>query len=305
MSLSLPPGDTMRIRSACVGAVVTMCLAALAVACSPEATGPSEVDPTRVALDKKVDELQARYGWIGKYHTDGLDYVFGELSRKGGKRDKKTLCSQAAIAMQAFHRSARGREIPFDQVDPTILAGECGDQPSKGGSANITVEGAGQAAAIDASSLVAAYIDQIGNAIGSATSRGGMLSALLDIQYAAVANLPQEEAGIIVATVSVAISSMEYWEVNLESWYGLPGIAVAYATSSSSMIPIASQASGLGWPVRWSNPFVQNFIKVVGADALGAGRVLYTTWRMGPIGWDAAAAAGLYSSITTALALIF
>ena len=285
-----------------------MCLAALAVACSPEATGPSEVDPTRVALDKKVDELQARYGWIGKYHTDGLDYVFGELSRKGGKRDKKTLCSQAAIAMQAFHRSARGREIPVDLVDPAILAGECSDKPSKSSTSSALVEPGSRAASMDASSLVAAYLDQIGTVIGSASSRSGMLSGLLDVQYAAVANLPQEEAGIIVATVSVAISSMEYWETNLEAWYGLSGIATPYSRSSSnssSMISIASQANGLGWPVRWSNPFVQNFIKVVGADALGAGRVLYTTWRMGPIGWDAAAAAGLYSSITTALALIF
>ena len=71
------------------------------------------------------------------------------------------------------------------------------------------------------------------------------------------------------------------------------------------MIPIASQANGLGWPVWWSNPFVQGYIKVVGADALAAGRTLYTTWRMGPIGWDAAAAAGLYASVTTALALLF
>jgi hypothetical protein len=298
----------MRIRSACVGAVVTLCLAALAVACSPEATAPSVVDPTRAALDKKVDELQARYGWIGKYHTDGLDYVFAELSRRGGKRDRKTLCSEAATAMAAFHKSVRGREIPVDLVDPAILAGECSDKPSKSSTSSALVEPGSRAASMDASSLVAAYLDQIGTVIGSASSRSGMLSGLLDVQYAAVANLPQEEAGIIVATVSVAISSMEYWETNLEAWYGLPGIATPYSRSSSnssSVIPIASQANGLGWPVRWSNPFVQNFIKVVGADALGAGRVLYTTWRMGPIGWDAAAAAGLYSSITTALALIF
>jgi hypothetical protein len=206
--------------------------------------------------------------------------------------------------MKAFHKSARGREIPFDLVDPAILAGECGDKPSKSSASSALVEPSGQAAAMDASSLVAAYLDQIGTVIGSASSRAGMLSGLLDVQYAAVANLPQEEAGIIVATVSVAISSMEYWETNLEAWYGLPGIAVPYSRSSA-MIPIEAQANGLGWPVRWSNPFVQNFIKVVGADALGAGRVLYTTWRLGPIGWDAAAAAGLYSSITTALALIF
>ena len=55
----------------------------------------------------------------------------------------------------------------------------------------------------------------------------------------------------------------------------------------------------------WQHPVVRGYLKIVAADAMGAARTIYTTWELGPIGWDAAAAAGLWSSVTMTLSLLF
>lgn len=295
----------MRTRSACLNALLTVSFSLFVIACSPEATAPSSIDPSRAALDKKVRELEERYGWVGKYHTDGLEFVFAELSRFRGKPDRKTFCTIAAKATKQFHRNARRGEIPFHLVDPAIADETCGEELGETGISKNLIVSAPRIAADELSPLALSYLDQIGTAIFSAESKPGLLSSLLNIQYAAVANLSFEEAGAVVAIVSIAISSMEYWEVSLESWINLPGtIDVPYArTGGMSLAPVA--AYQINWPRWWSHPYIAGYRKVVASDALGGARVLYTTWRLGPIGWDAAAAAALFTSVTTALSLLF
>jgi hypothetical protein len=127
----------------------------------------------------------------------------------------------------------------------------------------------------------------------------------MTIQSSAVANLPPDNAGAVVAVVSIALSSLDYWEANMHNWITLD-IAKQYsrAAGAGSLLPIADIAS-FARPNWWSHPFVQGYIKVVSADAMGGARVLYTTWRLGPIGWDAAAAAALWSSVTMMMSLLF
>jgi hypothetical protein len=288
-----------------MNALLTVSFTLFAIACSPEATAPAGVDPSRAMLDKKVRELEERYGWVGKYHTEGLEHVFAELSRFRGKPEKKSFCTIAAKAMKEFHRNARREEIPFHLVDQAIAGETCGEEFGESGIVKNVIVSTPRVAADELSPLAMSYLDEIGTAIFSAESKQGLLSTLLNIQYAAVANLSFEEAGAVVATVSIAISSMEYWEMNLESWINLPGtIAVPYArTGEVSLAPVA--AYQVNWPRWWSHPFVANYRKVVASDALGGARVLYTTWRLGPIGWDAAAASALFASVTTALSLLF
>src|SRR5688500_2732418 len=188
----------MRNKSACIKTFLALSLSALALtACSGDATAPA-LDPERVALDRKVQELKDRYGWLGKYHTDGLEYVYGDLSLTRGKRTQTDFCRVAAKAVKDFHRHAGKGEIPFELVDPAIAGETCGREMGDGVGKSVLV-GTPRLAMDELEPLTLSYVDQIEQAINAATSRSALLSSLLDIQYAAVANLPEDQAGVVVA----------------------------------------------------------------------------------------------------------
>ncbi|MGK2961812.1 MAG: hypothetical protein ACSLFK_06635 [Gemmatimonadaceae bacterium] len=300
----------MRTRSAFITMLLAVSGAAItAVACTPDATAPAAVDETRIATDRKVQELRDRYGWVGQYHTDGLEYVFAELSKNRGKSSRDHACRIAAKALKEFHRQARRGEVPFGLVDPAIEAETCGAEITSGGVSKSIITGNPRVAADELLPLAVSYIDQVNQAVAGAVAAGvtreGLLNQLITIQYAAVANLPPDHAGAVVAVVSIALSSLDYWEANMHNWVSLD-IAKQYsrAAGAGSLLPIAAIAS-FTRPNWWSHPFVQGYIRVVSADVAGGARVLYTTWRLGPIGWDAAAAAALWSSVTMMMSLLF
>ena len=281
-------------------------------ACSSDVAAPPPVeDNTRIATEKKVEELRQRYGWIGDYHTDGLAYVYLQLEKstkgKAKKSTKAELCRVAAKAVKEFHKQARKGEIPFGLVDPAIADETClPDNNSRGVGKNILV-GNPTVRYDDLSPIATSYLNQVSDAINSATSRAALLSNLLNIQYSAVATLPELEAGTVVATVSVAISSMDYWEANMDAWISIPGLATPYSRAGSagaaSLIPQAAALARV--PKWWTHPFIQNYIKVLSADAAGGARVLYLSWRLGPVGYDAAAASALFSSVSMMMSLLF
>jgi hypothetical protein len=280
-----------------------------AVACTPDATAPAAVDETRIATDKKVQELRDRYGWVGQYHTDGLEYVFAELSKSRGKSSRDQACRIAAKALKEFHKQARKGEVPFGLVDPAIEAETCGEEMTSGGVSKNILIGNPRVATSDLLPHTVAYIDQVNQAVAGAAAAGvtrqGLLNQLMTIQWSAVANLPPDNAGAVVAVVSIALSSLDYWEANMHNWISLD-IAKQYsrAPGASSLLPIADIAS-FTRPNWWSHPFVQGYLRVVSADVAGGARTIYVTWRLGPIGWDAAAAAALWSSVTMMMSLLF
>ncbi len=300
----------MRTRSA----LITMLLAAsgaaiTAIACTPDATAPAAADETRLATDRRVQELTDRYGWVGQYHTDGLEYVFTELSRNRGRSGRDHACRIAAKALKEFHRQARRGEVPFGLVDPAIEAETCGEEMKPGGVSKNLLTGNPAVSTEELLPLAETYINQVNNAIAGAVAAGvtrqGLFDQLMSIRYAAVANLPPDHAGAVVAVISIAMSSLDYWEANLHNWVSLD-IAKRYsrAAGAGALLPIDAIAS-FTTPNWWTHPFVQNYMKVVGADTAGGARVLYMTWRLGPIGWDAAAAAALWSSVTMTMSLLF
>jgi hypothetical protein len=294
----------MRTRSFCITSLLAASVALAVIACTPDATAPADVVPEALVLDKRVKDLENKYGWIGKYHTDGLEFVYAQLARSE-KKDLKTLCKVVDRAVRDFHKAQRKGDIPFHLMDPSIFAGACDDLKgnNRGGSKNLLPRTTG-ISANEVSPLTVSYIDQIETAVYSATTKAALLNSLLNIQNAAVATLPLDEAGVVIGTVSVVISSMEYWQENLEAWINLgAGPGIAYSIDAAS-IPGVSAQTGF-WPRYWTNPFMQAFKKVMIADGMAAARVLYSTWRLGPIGWDAAAAAGVFASITTAISLQF
>lgn len=293
----------MRTRLARITTFLALSLSAFSLsACSNDPTAPA-LGPERVALDRKVQELKDRYGWMGEYHTDGLEYVYAELSMTRGKKTQADFCRVAAKAVKEFHRQAGKGEIPFELVDPAIADESCGREMGGRLGKNVLV-GSPRLMTDELAPLTVSYVDQIEQTINAATSRSGLQSSLGDIQYSAAANLPEDQAGVVVAVASIANSSIDYWEVNLDKWIDLNTIATPYAREGS-MNPIEIAPASYTPPKWWSNPFVQGFRKVLAADALGGARVLYTTWRLGPIGWDAAAAAAVFSSVTMTGSLLF
>ena len=301
----------MRTRSAC-NAILLALTASTTVAisaCAPDTTAPLVTQETaRLVTDRKVQDLRDRYDWIGKYHTDGLAFVYSRLKENSGKpRKKDQLCKVAAKATKEFHRAARKGEVPAGFVDPALFSETCGTEGSTapiGMNAQVPNP---RGTANQLSPLAASYLDQIANAINSATSRPALLNSLRSIEYSAVVNLPSDQAGLIVGTVSIAISSIDYWEANLDAWTSLPGaIATPYNRLAGAVgITPPSTPRTIGSPRWWTHPAVRTYLRIVGIDAIGGGRVLYTTWAIGPIGWDAAAAMALWSSVSMCLSLLF
>lgn len=299
----------MRMRSAISGLLLAVAGSAAlsAAACSRDATAPPVVE-TEVSTERKVQELQERYGWIGTYHTDGLAFVFEKLKEnRGSIKRRDQVCRLAAKAVKEFHRNARKGEIPLAFVDQSLATETCDFREKPGKIGKNVIAGEPTLRTSELSPLAASHMNQIQDAINSATTRAELLTALHSIQSAAVVNLSQSEAGAVVAAVSVAISSMDYWEANLDAWESFSGgIAIPYNKLAGDGIDMASPGTtNFTKPRWWTHPAIRTYLRIVGADALGAMRVIYTTWALGPIGWDAAAAAGVWSSITMMLSLLF
>jgi hypothetical protein len=156
------------------------------------------------------------------------------------------------------------------------------------------------------SAEASSHIDRIETAINSATSRTALLSALRSIQYSAIASLSQSEAGAITGIISIAISSMDYWEANLDAWVAMPGVIhVPYVRAAEPGSIVTGKELSVVTPRWWTHPAIRAYLRIVAADAIGAARVIYTTWALGPIGWDAAAAAAVWSSTTMTLSILF
>jgi hypothetical protein len=282
------------------------------VSCVPDSpsSAASITDP-KVA-QQKLEDLQNTYGWIGKYHTDGLAYMYTQLTKDNKKKSHADLCRIAAKAVKEFNRQARHRDVPVGLVDPALTSEVC-PADSDGLSETVMIT-PGQATQPRhaLSSAAQNYINQIVGLANTLTTRSAYVNGILNIENQAV-GLPSDEAGAVIGVASVALSSLDYWEANLDAWVSIPGtMATAYTLSPFDMTAATlNSVSAPSFRPRyvggkwWQNPYVRGFGKVLAADGLAAARTIYLAWELGPIGWDAAAAAALWASGTTTLALLF
>jgi hypothetical protein len=303
--------ETMRKRLTYFAIVASVAATLTIVSCAPDSpsSAASITDPQ--VAQQKLQDLQNTYGWIGKYHTDGLAYMYTQLTRDNGRKSHADLCRIAAKAVKDFNRSARHRDIPAGLVDPALVSEVCPGN-SNGVSATIlTGPGSNAKPRHELSSAAQNYINQIIDLANTATTRDAYVGGIQSIENQAVW-LPADEAGAVVGVASVALSSLDYWEANLSAWVSIPGtIATAYSISPLDMS--AATLNSVGAPSLtprnsgswWQNAYVRGFGKVLAADGMAAARTIYLAWEMGPICWDAAAAAALWGSGTTALSLLF
>ena len=284
------------------------------VGCSPDTTVPpislAAPDP-RITL-QKVEDLRAKYGWVGKYHTDGLGYVYRQLAKSGNKvNGRDDACRIATMAIKEFHKAAGKGEVPAGMVGTSFDIGECipasGVAPIRG---TILSGPSASAPRHSLSGAAVGYLDRLGAVPDNSNSSFEYANQVTAIEFEAAANLPEDEAGAVTAVASVAISSATYWEQNLDSWAGLPGtLPLPYARNAGGTLQSIGVAPGkpvyAGAPRWWSNPAVVGFRRVLSADIMAGGRTAYLAWALGPVALDAVAASALWGSATTGVILLF
>jgi len=305
------------IRTPILSVVVAGAFAAIA-SCTTESTAPrTDSAADSLVTLQKVEVLRSKYEWIGEYHTNGLKQIYRALARNGDQiHGRSDACRIAARALKEFHRTARKGEVPFGLVDPAIAGEVCGDagdtRPIRSSVLQSSLLRGFRTSELSAPAIN--YVNQVVAAVQNATSRTMLVGSLSSIRYASAATLSFAEAGAVSGVASVAITSADYWESNLSAWVQLPSTRpIQYYMGSVGGVPVPANTMSAAPAARysagpfswWYNPYVRNYVKVVAADAGAAARVIYTTWHLGPIGWDAAAAAALWVSTGAVLALIY
>ena len=292
---------------------VLACTALVAVSCSPDTTGPGVKQSAASGSSlQKLENLRAKYGWVGQYHTDGLAFIYARLVRnRKSIHNRADACREAAIALKEFHRTARHGEVPAGMVDPAISNEVCGEAAADANlavSRSVSVSTPGvQVRTTELSVTAGYYLDQLNTVVYAATSRSGLENDINRVEINAAAALPEYEAGAVAAVGSVALSSADYWAENLGYWVGFSTGTPSYSIGVQGA-KIESPSAYLTYgntPSWWNNKFVKGYLKVLGADVTAGGRTAFSTWMAGPVGWDAAAAAALWASSMMAISLLF
>jgi len=271
-------------------------------------TAPVKVDAA--LTQQKMQELHDKYDWIGQYHTDGLAYIYTQLTKGNGKpKSHADLCRIAAKATKEFHKTARHGELPTSFVDPALVAEVCPSDASVNATILVAPKGNSPVRA-DMSVAALNLIDQITNIAYTATTRSAYVNGVQNAEAQAV-YLPAAEAAAVIGVGSVALSSLAYWEANLGAWLSINGgPGTAYSVSAREMASatvnsIAASSTGVRYGGFWSSPGARGWSRVFGADALSAARTIVTTWFVGPVGWEAAAAGAVFVSAAAAISLLF
>jgi hypothetical protein len=192
-------------------------LTATVVSCSKDSTAPQGSASTAAhPTQQKTSDSQDSYKRAGKYHTDGLAYVYAKLAQTNKRSSKAEKCRVAIAALKEFDKSfrkdARSTGVISDDVCGPVGAT---DIPQSGEQSAPSYAGAGF------SPLAASMLSEIGNVTNSHSSSASVVSAVTRVQNSAAAKLNPSEAGAVAALGSVAISSAEYWEANADKWRGL------------------------------------------------------------------------------------
>ena len=298
----------MRTRTAYVALLLALAAgtALTIVSCTPDATAPATVasSPDPAITQAKVADLRQKYGWIGDYHTDGLAYIYTQLSKKDGMTPTRAdMCRRAVKALKEFHKSTRLAEVPISLMSDSFQREAClAESEVAPIRRSVFAYLPGLSPRSDLSIAAVTYLDRLGAVPNNATSTYDFMNQVHAIESEAAANLPESEASAVTAVASVARSSATYWEQNLEAWMSLPGaFPVPYARDVGEFDgrPLYSLL-----PSWWDHPTARGFRKVLGADIVSGARTAYLAWAAGPIGWEAVAASALFGSGSTAVALL-
>ncbi len=270
-------------------------LAATAVSCSKDSTSPG---PTAVVREdprlsqQKMRDLQDKYGWTGKYHTDALAHVYTKLSSGQSVSSRSEKCRTAVGALKEFNKSfskdGKSKGIPDDFLSDDLCNG--------------TVQPAAPTHLTPTSTLspkATAMLQQIQNLFDSGASASAIVSNVNAIENAASESLSAVEAGAVVSLGSVAISSAQYWDANLANWRSVSSSGgVAYNQLPTSIRPSATLLRATPGVPGYSTA---SSTSIGEADVMAFFSALIAGWWMGALDIELAAVRAAIASMLAAL----
>lgn len=264
-------------------------VSATIVSCSKDSTSPAPVtvrDEPQLSQQKLVD-VQNRYGWTGRYHTDALADIYAKLSRGKSAASKSEKCRAGVAALREFNKSFSKDGKSKGVADDFLNAEDpCGVNGQTGGQAQIGTPPS-------LSPKAAAMLREIPDLFESGASAAAIVSRVTSIENEANTSLSAAEAGAVVSLGAVAISSAQYWNANLSSWRKIPSGGVA----SSVQIPTTSRSS-----VSLSDfsAEMSGDVSIGKADAMAFFSTLLAGWWLGAIDIEVAAIRAVIASLMAA-----
>jgi hypothetical protein len=289
-------GGKMRFKweyTAFIG--VLMAVAAAVASCSKDSTSPVASAVVREApqpSQQKLADLQSRYGWTGKYHTDALAHVYSKLSRGKSLSSRAERCHVALAALKEFNKTfskdgkSKGLSDSFVSDDLCSGNGQVAAQTQVG-------------ATSDLSPKAQAILQRIPNLFDFGASSASIVASVNGIENSAIGTLNADEAAAVVSLGSVAISSAQYWDANLADWRGVssaggPANNRAPATIHSS-VNLANPTGGTPRHAASSNASIGK------ADAFAFFSSLLAGWWMGALDIEISAVRAVIASMLAAI----
>ena len=278
-----------------VFAGLLMIVSATIVSCSKDSTSTAPVvvrDEPQLAQQKLVD-LQDKYGWTGRYHTDALANIYTKLSRGKAASSKADKCRAGVAALREFNKSF-SKDGKSKGVADDFLSGEdpCGVN-------GLTTAQTQVGTPAGLSPKAAAMLREIPGLFDSGASAAAIVSRVSTIENEANRSLSASEAGAVVSLGAVAISSAQYWNANLPSWRGIQSGGVA----SDLQLPTTGRAS-----VSLANPGANapraetsGDVSIGKADALAFFSSLFAGWWLGGFDIEVAAIRAVIASLMAAM----
>jgi hypothetical protein len=279
---------------------VALSLTATVVSCSKDSTAPQGQSASAQVKQQKNSDAQERHKAAGKYHTDGLTYVYSKLAQGNKRSTKGEKCRVAMAALKEFDKAYRkdAKSTAFVSDNVCGAPGATGDLPQFGEESVSSFVGTGFSPA------AAVMLDQIRNVTSSHTSSSGVVSTVTGVENSAAAKLNPAEAGAVTELGSVAISSAEYWEANTEKWRGLSLTPGGIRNQISASATEGIKSAGL-----FARPRASISSSCCGgiasADITAFASALIQGWLLGPFDLEQASYRATVASIIAAIRLVF
>jgi hypothetical protein len=277
---------------------LVLALATAAVSCMKDSTSPSPVsanDPDARLPQQKAEELQNKYSWTGRYHTEALDYVYARLAGITAASSRSDQCRKALGALKEFDKSFSKDGKSRGIADDFLTEDLCNDMTQL----------EALPAPLNARSLspqATAMVQQIQDAIRNRAPVPTTVSRISAIENAASGSLSTAEAGAIVALGSVAINSAQYWDANLGNWLSASSNLGASYQLSPENRPIRAAVSVPASPRHWvSGEGMELGMSILSVDVNAFISSLLTGWWMGAIDIEVSAIRAAAASLMAGL----
>jgi hypothetical protein len=272
-----------------------MAVAATVVSCSKDSTSPAPAPVVREEpqpAQQRLLDLQNKYGWTGRYHTDALAHIYASLSKGKSASGKAENCRAGLAALKEFDKSfskdGRSKGITDD-----FLAAE---DPCSGNSlAGVQAE-VGTPSGL--SPRAAAMLRQIPDLFVSGAPAAAIVSRVSALEGDATGSLNPTEAAAVVSLGSIAISSAQYWNANLPSWRSAQ---FSRGTANGQRAPsIRASASLSSSAANTPRAEMSSDSSIGSADALAFFSSLLAGWWMGALDIEVSAIRAVIASMLAA-----